>query len=299
MSEDGFRSGFVSLVGRTNVGKSTLLNALLGRKVSIVTPKPQTTRHRIHGVLDGPNAQIVFVDAPGLHPDRGRAINRAMNRAAMHGLAAGDVVLVVAEASRWTGGDDAVLERLEGLGAPVVLALNKTDLVRPREALLPMLEAAAARHDFAAIVPVSARNGDNLEKLVQVLVERLPPGPPLYPRGQLTDRDERFRVAEVVREKLMIRLQQELPYSITVTVEDYVVEEEGVHVSAVIWVERDSHKAIVIGHGGTMLKTIGREARLELDRDLGRRVDLRLWVKVRQSWADNERDLRSFGYEPP
>jgi GTP-binding protein Era len=292
------RAGFAALVGRPNVGKSTLLNALLERKLSIVTPKPQTTRHRILGILTRPSYQIALVDTPGLHEGQRRMLNQYMNRSASASLADADVVVFVVEALRWTDEDERVLDRVRRAGRPTILVVNKVDRVQPRERLLPQLDELGRRYEFAAVVPLSARRRDNLAALPDVIARALPESPPLFPPEQYTDRSERFRAAEIIREKLTLRLQDELPYGLAVEVEQLEDLDDGrLGIHAVIWVERPGQKAIVIGEGGALLKEIGRAARLDLNRLYGRRVHLELWVKVRENWADSAAALRSFGYE--
>ena len=298
MSTGAHRCGFVAVVGRPNVGKSTLINALVGSKVSIVTAKPQTTRHRIVGVHTAENAQIVFVDTPGLHRSAGRAMNRIMNRTAESALADADLVLLVVEADRWTDEDSDVLARVRAGGTPVIALLNKVDRVHPKEALLEALAATATRHEFAEIIPISAKRGDNLERLLAAVPAYLPESPPLYPAEMTTDRSREFRVAEIVREKLTLNLHQELPYGLAVQVERCEEQDGRLRIDAVIWVERDSQKGIVIGKGGARLKAIGRAARLELNEELGTPVHLELWVKVKENWADSERELRALGIDP-
>lgn len=292
------RCGFIALVGRPNVGKSTLLNTLVGEKVSIVAPKPQTTRHRIHGILTRAASQLVFVDTPGLHRRAGRrALNAAMNRAALASLADVDVVLFVVEAGRWTEEDEWVLERLGSVTCPVGLVVNKVDRVRERGRLLPQLQALAARRDFAFVVPLSARRRDNVDGLIEEVERRLPEGPFLYPEDQATDRSERFLVAEVVREKLVLALHDELPYELTVEVERFRREEQVLKVGAVIWVAKANHKGMVIGRGGHTLKHVGEQARRELEQRFGEKVFLQLWVKVKEGWHESERLLRSLGVD--
>lgn len=298
MSGAPHRAGAVALVGRPNVGKSTLLNALIGQKLSIVSPKPQTTRHRIVGVLTRPEFQITFLDTPGLHTRSERRLNQVMNRAALGTLAEADLLVFVADATRWTGEDEAALARVRESGQPALLVVNKLDRVRPRERLLPLLEQLAAKHPFLEIVPISALRFDNVDRLVEVIAGHLPEGPPLWPADQVTDRSERFLAAEVIREKLTRVLREELPYGLTVEIEAWT--EEGADrllLNAVIWVEREGQRRIVIGEGGEMLKQVGQAARLELNELLGRRVHLELWVKIRENWADNEAALRQFGYD--
>ncbi|HEY1724699.1 MAG TPA: GTPase Era [Steroidobacteraceae bacterium] len=296
MSE--FRSGFVALAGRPNVGKSTLLNALVGHKLSIVTPRPQTTRHRLIGLAQLPDAQIAFVDTPGLHRGPRRALNRAMNRTAAAAVGDADLVLFVVEALKWTDEDELALERIKSSGREVVAVINKIDRVRPRERLLPYLERLAQRHAFRELLPVSASKGDNLVQLRRVIVAALPVAAAMFPADQLTDRSQEFRIAETIREKLTLELVEELPYGVAVEIEQIVVEEDGrTAVSAVIWVDRAGQKPIVIGADGSRLKRIGRSARLELNRLLGQRFHLELWVKVREDWADDARALQRLGVE--
>jgi len=293
-----FRSGFAALVGRPNVGKSTLLNALVGEKVSIVTPRPQTTRHRILGIANLPAAQIAFVDTPGLHREGRRALNKAMNRTATAALEDADIVVLVVEASLWTEGDELALSRLARARRPAILAVNKIDRVRPRERLLPYLAAAGGRHAFLAIVPVSALKADNVADLRATIAAHLPESPALFPADTVTDRGAQFRIAEAIREKLTLELNQEVPYGIAVEVERLTDEEGGqLEIDASIWVDREGQKPIVIGARGERLKRVGRAARLALNELLGRRVHLNLWVKVRENWADNARALKQLGVE--
>jgi GTP-binding protein Era len=293
------RCGLVAVVGRPNVGKSTLINAVMGRKVSIVTAKPQTTRHRILAVHTGADAQIIFVDTPGLHRKAGKAMNRLMNRTAASALADADVVLFVSDATHWTVEDDDVLRRLKSCRAPVIALLNKVDKVHPKEELFAALETMSERHDFAEIVPISAHKRDNLDQLMAIIPGYLPESPPLFPEDMHTDRSPDFHAAEIIREKLTLLLHQELPYGLTVQVERYLTEASGVSINAIIWVERDSQKGIVVGKNGGVLKKIGRSARLEIAEQLHRPVHLELWVKVKSNWADNEKDLLSLGYDVP
>lgn len=293
------RCGMVAVIGRPNVGKSTLINALMDRKVSIVTAKPQTTRHRILAVHNTADTQVIFVDTPGLHRQAGKAMNRVMNRTAANALADADLVLFVTDATRWTVEDEDVLKRLQGCKAPVVALLNKIDKVEPKHKLLEALSTMAARHDFAEIVPISAKKHDNLQQLMALIPRFLPESPPLFPPDMHTDRSADFHAAEVIREKLTESLHQELPYGLTVQVERYVTEERGIAINAIIWVERDSQKGIVVGKKGAVLKKVGRAARLEIAEQLGRPVHLELWVKVKANWADSEKDLMSLGYDVP
>ncbi len=293
------RCGFVAVIGRPNVGKSTLINAIVGRKVSIVTAKPQTTRHRILAIHNVADAQIIFVDTPGLHLKAGKAMNRLMNRAAASALADADLVLFVSDATRWTEEDDLVLRRLETSRAPVIALANKVDKVRPKDKLLGVLDRLSKRYGFAEIVPVSAITGDNLDTLVAMLPRFLPSSPALFPEDALTDRSREFQVAEIIREKLTLMLHQELPYGLTVQVERLVEDDKGIAVHAIIWVERESQKGIVVGKQGAVLKRVGSAARREIAGQLGRPVHVELWVKVKANWADSEKDLLSLGFETP
>jgi GTPase len=294
----GFRAGFAALVGRPNVGKSTLLNALLGTKLSIVTPKPQTTRHRIVGLLNESYAQIAFVDTPGLHGTHRRMLNQYMNRSAAVSLEDADVVVFLIEALTFAPEDEYVLERIRRAGKPAILVVNKVDRVVDKDRLLPFINELSRRHDWKAIVPVSASKRRNLEALPRVIAAELPESPPMYPPDQLTDRSEQFLATEIIREKLMLRLQDELPYGLTVEIERWQPTEDGrSEIAAVVWVERPGQKVIVIGEGGELLKSVGRAARLSLNQALGRRVHLELWVKVKENWADSANALKAFGYE--
>lgn len=299
MTDEEFRAGFIAVVGRPNVGKSTLINAIMGRKISIVTPKPQTTRHRILAVHSTEGCQMIFVDTPGLHRKASRAMNRLMNRTAAAALADADLVLFVTEAGRFTEEDGDVLARLESTSAPVIAILNKVDQVHPKERLLEAIGEMNGRREFAEIIPMSARRSSNLAALIDVIPGYLPESPPLFPPGMHSDRGEDFQAAEIVREKLTLLLRDELPYGLTVQIEKYEKETNGLAIGAVIWVERDSQKGIVVGKGGSMLKQVGSSARRELKDLLGQPVHLELWVKVKDNWADSEKDLLSLGYEAP
>lgn len=299
MTGNTYRCGFVAVVGRPNVGKSTLINALVGHKVSIVTAKPQTTRHRILAVHTSDKAQILFIDTPGMHRGGGKAMNRLMNRTAAAALADADLILFVCEADRWKREDADVLARIVESGRPAIAMLNKVDTVHPRDAVLGALAEMADRHEFAELIPVSAKKGDNLEALLTSIPAHLPESPPLFPEHMRTDRGREFHAAEVIREQLTLQLHQELPYGLTVQIERYDDGEEQIDIHAIVWVERDSQKGIVVGKQGSKLKQIGRAARLELNTLLERRVHLDLWVKVKQNWADNEQDLRSLGFDAP
>lgn len=298
MGNDEYRCGFVAVVGRPNVGKSTLINALIGSKVSIVTAKPQTTRHRILGIRSSDRAQVIFVDTPGMHRNSGKAMNRVMNRAAANALLDADVVLFVVEADRWTDEDEDVLARIRKSDVPAIALLNKVDTVHPKDTILASLAALAAKHRFLEMVPVSAKEGSNLDSLADMLPGLLPVSPPLFPEEMLTDKSREFRAGETIREKLTLMLHQELPYGLTVQIERFAESDGKFDIDAVIWVERDSQKGIVVGKGGSRLKSVGRSARLDLKSQLGAPVHLELWVKVKQNWADNEKDLQALGIDP-
>lgn len=292
-----YRCGFAAIVGRPNVGKSTLLNALLHRKVSIVSPKPQTTRHRILGILTRPEEQIVFVDTPGIHSGARRAMNRHMNRAAIASLQDADVNLFVVEALIWSEEDQRVLDTLKQQQRPIVCVLSKVDKAQPRERLLPFIQELSRRAEFVEIVPLSALKNSNLEQLPSLIAKHLPLSPPHFPPDQVTDRSPEFQAAEIVREKLTLRLREELPYGLTVVLEQFKEEDGRLLVNAVIWVERTGQKAIVIGQGGSQLKDVGRSARIEMSNLFGRPVHLEMWVKVKENWSDNEMALKQLGYE--
>ena len=291
------RCGYVAIVGRPNVGKSTLLNYLLGQKISITSRKPQTTRHRVLGIKTEGNHQIIFVDTPGLHKAEEKAINRYMNRAATSALGDVDVVLFVVDRTAWTEEDDLVLARVLQSGRPTLLVVNKVDLLQDKSQLLPHLQALAAKAPFAAIVPVSALRRQNLADLEQEILRLLPESDHFFPEEQITDRSQRFLAAEIVREKIMRQLGDELPYAVTVEIEAFSREGDVLHISAVIFVERKGQKKILIGEGGSRLRSIGTDARRDMEALFDSRVMLRLWVKVKSGWSDDERALRSLGYD--
>lgn len=293
----GFKSGFVSIIGRPNVGKSTLLNRLVGQKVAIISDKPQTTRHRIRSVLTLPEAQVVFVDTPGIHKPKHK-LGRYMVDAALETLGGVDVILMVVDADKKSGpGDRFILEQLEKTDTPVLLVINKIDRISKPE-ILPIIEHFAGQFGFAEIIPVSARTGENLDRLVSVLVDYLPEGPKYYPEDAVTDQPENVILSELVREKVLWLTRQEVPHSVAVVIDEAFTGEKGVRViRATIYVERDSQKAILIGENGKMMREIGRKARVEIEKLLGVKVFLELWVKVKPGWRQDERMLRSFGFE--
>jgi GTP-binding protein Era len=290
------RCGYVAIVGRPNVGKSTLLNHLIGQKLSITSRKPQTTRHQVLGIKTTATTQLLFVDTPGIHGGEGKALNRFMNRAATSVLPGVDVIVMVVDRGAWRDDDDRVLRSCMNSGVPVILAVNKADLADNPNTLLPVLEQLAARGEFTALVPVSALHGTNLDALEEAIRQELPEAPFLFADDEITDRSARFLVAEIIREKITRQLGDELPYATAVEIEEYREEEGITHISATILVERKGQKAIIIGRQGTRLRQIGSEARKDIERLIDGRVMLNLWVKVRSGWADDERALRSLGY---
>ncbi|MFB9135238.1 GTPase Era [Vibrio sp. AK197] len=297
-SPENQHCGFVAIVGRPNVGKSTLLNHILGQKISITSRKPQTTRHRIMGVETEGDYQAIFVDTPGLHIEEKRAINRLMNRAANSSLSDVNLVLFLVDGTHWTEDDEMVLTKLQKANFPVVLCVNKVDNVKDRnDVMLHMLEMSK-KMDFVDVVPISAKHGKNIDVLRKHVREHLPKATHHFPEEYVTDRSQRFMASEIVREKLMRFTGEELPYSVTVEIErfDYNPETDGFHINALILVERSGQKKMVIGKGGEKIKTIGREARLDMEELFGRKVYLETWVKVKSGWADDERALRSLGY---
>jgi GTP-binding protein Era len=296
-SDTPSRCGYVAIVGRPNVGKSTLLNHLLGQKISITSRKPQTTRHQVLGIKTEDNHQIIFVDTPGLHKDAGKAINRYMNRAASAAIRDVDLVVFVVDRTAWTEEDSIVLEQIEQSGLPTMLVVNKVDLLADKTELLPHLQSLAARAEFSAILPVSALRQHNVDALEEQILTLLPESGHFFPEDQITDRSQRFLAAEIVREKIMRQLGDELPYSIAVEIEEFAQEGEVLHISAVIFVERTGQKRILIGDKGSRLRSIGSDARRDMEGLFDSKVMLRLWVKVKSGWSDDERALRSLGYD--
>ncbi|MBN6063164.1 GTPase Era [Aggregatibacter actinomycetemcomitans] len=289
--------GFIAIVGRPNVGKSTLLNKILGQKISITSRKAQTTRHRIVGIKTEGAYQEIYVDTPGLHIEEKRAINRLMNRTASSAISDVDLVIFVVDGTHWNDDDEMVLNKLRKTKAPVVLAINKIDNIKNKDDLLPFITEISSKFNFADIVPISAEKGNNVNVLEQIVRKSLRPGIHHFPEDYVTDRSQRFMASEIIREKLMRFMGEELPYSVTVEIEQFKVNERGTYeINALILVERDGQKKIVIGHKGEKLKKIGTEARLDMERLFDNKVHLELWVKVKSGWADDERALRSLGY---
>ncbi|WP_148254729.1 GTPase Era [Aidingimonas lacisalsi] len=292
--------GFVAIVGRPNVGKSTLMNHVLGQKISITSRRPQTTRHQVLGIKTLGDSQSIYVDTPGIHimgKDRNKAINRAMNQSATHALRDIDCVVFIIDRTRWVEEDQIVLDKLAHVQAPVILAVNKVDRVQDKATLLPWLEQLASKRDFAAIVPLSAKHGTNISELEAEVAKYLPESIHYYPEDQVTDRTERFLAAELVREKITRQLGDELPYQMTVEIEAFRDEGRIIHIDALVLVERQGQKKILIGENGERIKHIGREARLEMERAFGAKVMLNLWVKVKRGWSDDSRALKSLGYD--
>lgn len=288
--------GYVALIGRPNVGKSTLMNHVLGQKLSITSRKPQTTRHRILGIKTTDSAQLVYVDTPGIHQGDKQALHRYLNRAALSIIQDVNVIVFLVEALKWAEEDQLALSHCEKSGRPVILAVNKVDQVKDKDKLLPYLQEVSARYPFAAVVPISAKQGTQLDELERCIIAHLPESELLYPEDQVTDRSMRFLATEIIREKLVRLLGDELPYATSVEIEKFAEEDRLVKIYAIIWVERDNQKAIVIGKDGTKLKRIGQEARVDLETLLEKKVYLKTWVKVKRGWADDERALQQLGY---
>ncbi len=291
-----FRSGYAVLVGRPNVGKSTLLNRLLGQKLAITSHKPQTTRHRILGIKSREDGQIIFVDTPGIHERGNKAMSHYLNRTAHTALIDVDVAVFVVQALAWTSEDERVLSAVVKAGVPTILAVNKVDLVEPKEKLLPFLQTLAERHSFVDVIPVSASRGDNADALMQAVLDRLPEGEPVFPEDQITDRSERFFAAELLREQLIRRYHRELPYAITVEIERFEEDDGRYLIGAVIWVEREGQRAILLGKGGQAMKETATAARKAMNDFFQTRVHLEVWIKVKKSWSSDEAGLSRLGY---
>lgn len=297
MTSEIRRCGFLAIVGRPNVGKSTLLNRLVGQKVSITSARPQTTRHRILGIKTVEDAQFVFVDTPGLHANNKKAMNQYMNRAATGSIEGVDAIVLTIAAPLWRPEDEYVLALLAGASAPVVLAINQIDRFEQRAQALPLIAESAEKYAFSAIVPVSAKTGANVAELEATLSQYLPQQGALFDVEQVTDRSERFLAAEAIREQVFRGFGQELPYAATVAIEQFKDEPKLIRIDATIWVEKDGQKAILIGKDGERLKKIGTRARMTMERQLDKKVFLSLWVKVRDGWSDDLRALQSLGYQ--
>ncbi|WP_334469615.1 GTPase Era [Arsenophonus sp. PmNCSU2021_1] len=297
MSKQKTYCGFVAIVGRPNVGKSTLLNQLLGQKISITSRKPQTTRHRIMGIETEGNYQTIYVDTPGLHVEEKRAINRLMNRAASSSIGDVELIIFVVEGTHWTIDDEMVINKLRHLPCPVLLVINKIDNVVYKTRLLPHIEFLSKQMNFLDIVPISAEKGTGIDIITKIVRQHMPEAAHYFPVDYITDRSQRFMAGEIIREKLMRFLGDELPYSVTVEIEQFVVNERGgYNIHGLILVERDGQKKMVIGNKGSKIKKIGIEARMDMEKLFATKVHLELWVKVKAGWADDERALRSLGY---
>ncbi|MDR9499451.1 MAG: GTPase Era [Hydrogenovibrio sp.] len=300
MTDSAYRAGFVAVVGRPNVGKSTLMNCLIGQKLSITSPKPQTTRHRIHGVVTNDQAQIVYVDTPGMHLGAEKSLNRIMNRTASGALSGVDVIVMVVEAGRWSREDEAVAQKCAQQSIPLIIAINKIDLFKDKYSLLPYLEKVGKKVAYDEIIPLSAYNQSGIKTLQEALMSRLPEQPMIFPEETLTDRSTRFLASEIIREKLMRLLGAEVPYGVTVEIERFDWDEAANRweVHGLILVERPGQKMIVIGKKGQLLKQVGIQARRDLIQLMDARVHLELWVKVKENWSDDDRALASLGYDP-
>ncbi|MES2823105.1 MAG: GTPase Era [Pseudomonadota bacterium] len=290
------RCGYVAIVGRPNVGKSTLLNHMLGQKISITSRKPQTTRNNVVGIKTEGSVQIIFVDTPGLHLGQQKAINRYMNRAASTAMKDVDVVIFMVDRFIWTEEDEAVAKQLNFVSSPIILAVNKVDQIDDKEALLPHLQKLTEKLNVAEIIPLSALRDINLDRLEALLIERLPEAVHLYPEDQITDRSSRFMAAEIVREKITRQLGDELPYQMAVEIEEFKQDGNLLTISALILVERDGQKKILIGDKGERIKLVGQQARMDMEKLFDTKIMLKLWVKVKSGWSDDERAIKSLGY---
>ncbi|MHB1946754.1 MAG: GTPase Era [Gammaproteobacteria bacterium] len=294
---DTSQCGYVAIIGRPNVGKSTLLNDMLGKKISITSDKPQTTRTQILGIKTSGPVQALYIDTPGLHKAEKNAMNRYMNRLASSVITDADVIVFMIEASRWLDEDEMVLDKLKQTKAPVILAINKVDKLDDKAHLLPLIEKLQGRFHFVQIIPISATRHENIDELEKEIFKLLPEGPHLFPEEDITDKSRRFQAAEFIREKIIRATGQEVPYSSTVEIESFTEEEKLIRINAIIWVEREGQKAIIIGKEGEKLKQIGTAARKDIEAFLGKKVFLRLWVKVKTSWTNDDRALKSLGFE--
>jgi GTPase len=296
MTED-FHSGLVTLIGRPNVGKSTLLNRLVGQKVSIISPRPQTTRHRILGISNSEGEQVIYIDTPGIHSAKQKAINRYMNKTARASLEGVDCAIMLITANGWQSEDELVLKEVKKQNIPTILAINKIDKLHGRDSLLPLIDISISKQGFAEVIPLSAQSGENVDRLQQSILPYLPVQPALYPEEQFTDKSDRFLISELVREQVFLTIGQEIPYAVAVEIEKLEDTKKLLRIEAIIWVEKDGQKSIVIGKGGAQLKVIGSRARSEIERLYNKRVYLNVWVKVRKGWSGNEQHLRTLGYD--
>ena len=297
-NDSSTKCGYVAIVGRPNVGKSTLLNRILGQKISITSRKPQTTRHQILGIKTEGDVQVVYVDTPGLHIDQAdKAINRYMNKAATSALKHVDLVIFMVDRTRWNEADEHVYEKVKAANCPVILAINKIDILDDKQSLLPYLQEVQQRLPNAVLVPIAAHTGASVDQLEQCVLDQLPNGRHFFPEDQVTDRSARFITAELIREKIMRQLGDELPYQMTVEIEEFAQDGPVLHIGALILVERKGQKRILIGDKGDRIKQIGRDARVDMERMFECKVMLKLWVKVKSGWSDDERALQSLGYD--
>ena len=292
-----FKCGFVSIVGRPNVGKSTLVNSILRNNISIVTRKPQTTRNRILGIYTMPEYQAIFVDTPGIHINEKKAINRVMNKTAINAMMDTNLNLFVCDSSYWSEEDEAVLNQLKNARSPSILLLNKIDLIHPKDKLLELISTLSNKHEFSEVIPIMAKNRDSLKSLLSIIPKYLPNSPQLYESEMITDRSRIFITSEKIREKLILQLNQEIPYGLSVEIDKFSEDTKQIRIDAMIWVEKNGQKGIVVGKDGSTLKKIGTSARLDLKNYFKKNIHLNLWVKVKSNWADSKKELISMGFE--
>ena len=292
-----FKCGFVSIVGRPNVGKSTLVNSILRNNISIVTRKPQTTRNRILGIYTMPEYQAIFVDTPGIHINEKKAINRVMNKTAINAMMDTNLNLFVCDSLYWSEEDEVVLNQLKNARSPSILLLNKIDLIHPKDKLLELISTLSNKHEFSEVIPIMAKNRDSLKSLLSIIPKYLPNSPQLYESEMITDRSRIFITSEKIREKLILQLNQEIPYGLSVEIDKFSEETKQIRIDAMIWVEKNGQKGIVVGKDGSTLKKIGTSARLDLKNYFKKNIHLNLWVKVKSNWADSKKELISMGFE--
>ena len=292
-----FKCGFVSIVGRPNVGKSTLVNSILRNNISIVTRKPQTTRNRILGIYTMPEYQTIFVDTPGIHINEKKAINRVMNKTAINAMMDTNLNLFVCDSSYWSEEDEVVLNQLKNARSPSILLLNKIDLIHPKDKLLELISTLSNKHEFSEVIPIMAKNRDSLKSLLSIIPKYLPNSPQLYESEMITDRSRIFITSEKIREKLILQLNQEIPYGLSVEIDKFSEDTKQIRIDAMIWVEKNGQKGIVVGKEGSTLKKIGTSARLDLKNYFKKNIHLNLWVKVKSNWADSKKELISMGFE--
>lgn len=292
-----FKCGFVSIVGRPNVGKSTLVNSILRNNISIVTRKPQTTRNRILGIYTMPEYQAIFIDTPGIHINEKKAINRVMNKTAINAIMDTNLNLFVCDSSYWSEEDEVVLNQLKNARSPSILLLNKIDLIHPKDKLLELISTLSNKYEFSEVIPIMAKNRDSLKSLLSIIPKYLPNSPQLYESEMITDRSRIFIASEKIREKLILQMNQEIPYGLSVEIDKFSEETKQIRIDAMIWVEKNGQKGIVVGKDGSTLKKIGTSARLDLKNYFKKNIHLNLWVKVKSNWADSKKELISMGFE--